>query len=187
MKTGFKVIDVMKRKVISASPDTTVLKCSQMMNDSKIGSLLIKQGEKLVVIITLENIVRQVTAEAKDPSKVLAKDIMSTSMVTIEPEKDIYEVLLKMKNKDVRHFPVIEDGKLVGIITLKDVLAIQPNMIDYLAEQVHACSEKAGHSIEESEDGECSRCGEYSTKLYSVGGSMICKRCKSSSEEDDEI
>lgn len=184
MKTGFKVIDVMKRKVISVTPDTSVLKCSQVMKDSKIGSLLVKQGDKLVGIITVENIVRQVTAESKDPAKVLAKDIMATNIVTIEPEKDIYEVLLKMKNMDVRHFPVMDAGKLIGIITLKDVLNIQPNMIDYISEQHHACEERKGPNVVKTKEGTCSNCGDYFDKLYPVDGVFLCANCKDNLEDE---
>src|SRR3989338_8853887 len=144
MKTGFKVIDTMRRKVVCATPETDVLECSRLMRDERVGSLLIKQKDKLVGIITLEDVVRQVVAMGKDPSKVHVKDVMATKLITIEPEKDLYDVMVKMKNTDVRHIPVIDSGKLIGIITLKDVLNVEPQIFDYIAEKLHTCEERKG-------------------------------------------
>ena len=61
-----------------------------------------------------------------------------SSVVTISPEKDVFEALVTMRNNDIRHLPVVKGNELLGFLTLKDVLKIQPELFDILLEKVEA-------------------------------------------------
>ena len=133
MQTGFKVSDAMTKKPVEVSEDITIKKCAEIMKKHDVGSVLVKKKTKLVGILTEEDLVYKVVAEAKDAKKIKVKDIMVTRLITIEPDNDIYNALVKMSNNNIRRLPVIKDNKLVGILTLKDILKIQPQLFEIIA------------------------------------------------------
>jgi CBS domain-containing protein len=120
MKTGYKVGDAMTFSPISVTPDTTIVKCSKIMDDKHIGSVLIIEDKKLMGIITEYDIVRKIVAKLKDPSKVKAKDIMVKRPITITPDKDIYDALVILRDNNIRHLPVTIGNELKGFLTLND-------------------------------------------------------------------
>ncbi|MFA5796811.1 MAG: CBS domain-containing protein [Candidatus Woesearchaeota archaeon] len=135
MQTGYKVMDVMTNKPITALKTTKLFEAAKLMAEHNINSILIVDGDTALGIVTDEDIVRHVVAKGIDPKKILLKDIMSEEVVTINPEKDIYNALIIMRDHNIRQLPVMEKGKLIGFLTLKDILKIQPILIDLLVEK----------------------------------------------------
>ncbi len=135
MKTGYKVLDVMTNKPIIASKDLSMGDAAKFMKEKRVNSLLIIENNYPVGIITDEDCVRKVLAEGLDTKKTKIKDIMSKELITIQPNKDIYDALLLMRDHGIRQLPVIEGKKLIGFLTLKDILKIEPELIDLLVEQ----------------------------------------------------
>jgi len=110
------------RGLIVATEQDTAYDISCLMKKHNIGAVLIVNGEELVGIISERDIVRRVVTEQKDPHKVLAKDIMTSEVITgnLEDGLDkIYEILCKAP---FRHLPIMEGTKLVGIVSKRDVL-----------------------------------------------------------------
>ena len=136
METGIKVCDAMTEQPVTISPTATVRQCAALMLKERVGALLVKNKENLVGIVTERDIVRKVTSKDKKPSSVRAKDIMETELITISPEKDIFDAIKKMRDYDVRHLPVLDRGKFLGLITMKDVLRIEPELFDILVEKL---------------------------------------------------
>lgn len=137
MQTGYKVIDVMTRRPITAGPSDTVRQIAQLMRDKNVGSILLREGDELQGIITEWDIVRKSCAGALDSDRTPASAVMTRAdeMVTIAPGVDIFDALNKMRDRDVRHLPVVDAGKLVGYITLKDILKLQPQLFELIVDK----------------------------------------------------
>lgn len=184
MQTGYRVCDVMTRKPIAVSPETSVRECARLMKASNVGSLVVKEGDTLRGHITDDILIRQVLAEGLDVDRTRASDIMMVKVPTIEPKKDIYEALTTMHDYEIRQLPVVDSengNKLVGLLTLKDVLKIQPQLFDLLVDKIVLREEEQKltsnhHPIE----GTCDNCGQFFPKLYEVDGDFLCTKCSTS-------
>lgn len=182
MKTGYKVGDAMTKKPIIVSPTTSLEECSKIMANSHVGSLVIKENNILKGIITEQDIVRKAVALSLDTKKTSVSEIMIKELKTIAPEEDVYDALVIMKDLNIRQLPVMGKGEMVGLLTLKDVLKIQPQLFDLLVEkfELREESRKPIRNIIPNE-GICQACGEYSEKIFQVGDSLLCKACKKES------
>src|SRR3989338_2881514 len=111
MKTGIKVGDIMTRNFVSAGPDTNLIDCAKEMVKGRVGSLIIKEGQKLAGVLTERDIlwamIKKPRAGLED---VKAKDIATRKIITISPSADVYDALQKMKNQKYRRLPVVFKG-----------------------------------------------------------------------------
>ena len=196
MKIGVKVGDVMTRNFISVNPDMTVSECSKIMISNKVGSLIVKSDGRLDGIMTEGDVIKAI-AMKKDLSKVKAKDIMTTKVVTINPSADMYEALKKMRGKKIRWLPVTVKNKVIGMLTVKDILRIEPSLFDIVSEfttireeteKLKTISMRKKRKSEAegeiwSKEGECEECGSYNV-LYNIDGRFICEDCKDEEEKE---
>ncbi|MEM4245187.1 MAG: CBS domain-containing protein [Candidatus Nanoarchaeia archaeon] len=173
MRTKVKVYDVMTSKPVTVSPDTKLIDCAKKMRDNKIGSLLIKEGKMVVGVITEDDFVRKVIAENMDVKKTPVKDVMIKELITIEPDKDIGEAIETMAKHGIKQLPVTEEGKLMGILTWKDVLTVQPQLFDVFIEKAHVGEELME---EERVRGKCEICGCIK-ELEDMEGQLVCHDC----------
>jgi len=152
MQTGYKVIDVMTTKPITAGKEMPLVDAAKLMEDTNVNSLLIIENESVAGIITDEDIVRGVVAKGLDAKKLRVKDIMITDVISITPEKDLYDALLLMRDNNIRQLPVIRNKKLTGFLTSKDILKIEPELIDLLVEKYSINERETGVVPEEYSD-----------------------------------
>jgi len=129
MQTGYKVMDIMTNKPVTTSRDITLKDAALLLAKEDVNSLLIVENNQPVGIITDEDIVRKCVALGLDSKKLKVKDIASVDIITISPEKDVYEALRLMREHGIRQLPVV-DKQLIGFLTVKDILKIQPDLID---------------------------------------------------------
>jgi CBS domain-containing protein len=173
MKTGYSVADAMTTKPVTAPGTMTVRDVSKVMRDHDIGSLLIVDDGKLSGIIVAEDIVHRVTAEAKKSAETLVKDVMTTDVIDIKPEADLYDAMRLMQEHDVFHLPVRDGEKLLGFLTLKDVLKIEPQLFEIMGEMAQLTHpSEIGHK-----EGYCEECGNYSGDLKPLRGKLVCVYC----------
>ena len=179
MKTGITVMDAMTEKPIVLSPLDSIKYCTEQMEKFHVGTIIIKGGSKAVGLISEQDIVRKVIAKGHDPYKMKLEDILEKNLITIKPDVDIFDALSKMGELNIRHLPVIDDDKLLGLLTLKDILKIEPQLFDLLVEKFELREEekKPINRFSPSE-GICQICGEYFEKLNQIGSSRICDHCK---------
>lgn len=175
MRTGYKVCDVMTRKPIAVAPDMTVRDAANLMKQRDVGSLVVKIEEELKGFITEQDIVYKIAALGRDSNTALVKDIMVSKVETIEPDKDIYDALTKMRDLDIRWLPVLDNGKLVGLLTLKSILKIQPQLFDILLEKAQIGDDRILRM--ETLEGTCDLCGEFFNNLHELEGEFLCKTC----------
>jgi len=116
-----QVRDIMEKNVITINQDSTSLDAAKALKEKKISFLVIMNGEEPVGIVTESDLVRKVTAEDKTASKVPLRDIMSRKFRWVEPSTEIEAAVQKMLNNNIRRLVVLEEGKLVGVVTQTDL------------------------------------------------------------------
>jgi CBS domain-containing protein len=129
------VRDVMIRKVFTTEPDTSIRKAAELMMMEHIGSLVVLEGQKIAGIITETNILHAV-AEKKDPDSTAVSDIMAKDVVTVEPGKQIEDAVELMLKYKIKKLPVIDDQKLIGVVTASDIVVVEPKLIEAIANLV---------------------------------------------------
>ncbi len=113
--------DIMVRKVITIEPAKTAMDAAKLMADNNISSVLVMDGNKIVGIVTERDLVRKVCANDIPSSKVSILSVMSSPVITAESDLPIEAAVQRMFNNRIRRLPVVEDGMLVGIVTISDI------------------------------------------------------------------
>ncbi|MDP9231399.1 MAG: CBS domain-containing protein [Actinomycetota bacterium] len=111
----------MTPSVRSAAPAQSVVEAAQMMKEEDVGSLPVVEEDRLIGIVTDRDIVVRTVAERVDPESVKVGDVASRELVTVEPGQDLDEALTLMARHRVRRLPVVEAGRLVGMLAQADV------------------------------------------------------------------
>ncbi len=179
METGYKVCDAMTKKPVTISPGSSMQECARLMAESHVGALVVQSGSSLAGLITEQDIVRKSVILNDAPHSRKVSDVMENRVHTISPEKDIFEALIMMKDLNIRHLPVMNGSEMVGLLTLKDILKIQPLLFDLLVEkfEIREQERKPINNPEES-GGICRVCGEYSESLAVHDGVLSCIDCR---------
>ncbi len=186
MKTRINVGDIMTRNYVALSTDASLIDCARMMIKKKVGSVILKESNKLKGIITERDIIWALTKKSsKDLIKIKARDLGKKKIVTIKPSADLYEALQRMKKGNYRWLPVIYKKKIVGFLTLKDILKIEPELFDIVSENLQVREEeeklKRTELVSEKRFREdiCEECGNFDY-LYKINGVLMCGSCSDS-------
>jgi CBS domain-containing protein len=137
------VRDAMTEDPRSIGKSVSVVEAARLMREQDIGSLPITDDEKLVGMITDRDITMRVVAEAADPKVTVVEDVFSRDLISVEPDNDLEEALRLMARHQVRRLPVVENGRLVGIVAEADI-ALRENeaKTGELVEAISAPSER---------------------------------------------
>src|SRR3954467_15508068 len=109
------------KNVFSVPPSVSIAEAVAEMNRHRVGSVLIIDGNRLVGIFTERDVLRRVVGAGLDPKQTVVADVMTTGVITISPDVSIEETMVLFTEKRCRHLPVVEDGRLVGTISIGDV------------------------------------------------------------------
>jgi CBS domain-containing protein len=129
---SLKVEDVMVREVITIDENSTIKEAAEVMNRFEIGCLIAIRKGKAIGIITERDLLKRVVAEAKNANKTKVKDVMSSPLVIVEPSTDLEEAVRLMFQMKIKKLPVVEEKRLVGLVSLTDMARFQPQMIKIL-------------------------------------------------------
>ncbi|HJN57039.1 MAG: CBS domain-containing protein [Candidatus Woesearchaeota archaeon] len=178
MKTGYQVGDAMTMDPISVKSDITLLECAKVMSDKHVGSVVVKDNSSSIGILTEQDIVRNAVAKGVSMNSEKVKDFMETKLITIGPDDDIYDALVKMRDNNIRHLPVVEKDEMVGLLTIKDILKIEPQLFDLIVEKFEL-KEESRKLINKPilTEGICQTCGKYSEKVSDKEGIVVCGSC----------
>jgi signal-transduction protein with cAMP-binding, CBS, and nucleotidyltransferase domain len=119
--------DYMVSPVLSVNADTSVQEAAQLMESKHVGSLLVKDGESFVGIITETDLTRKIVAQGLQDKNPKVSDIMTTPLQTIDCHEPIVDANQKMANKRIRHIAVTENDKVVGMLSVKDLIHYYAN------------------------------------------------------------
>lgn len=140
MKTIRLILKQKGKEIWSASPNMTVFDALKLMAEKDVGALPVLEGKKLVGIFSERDYARKVILKGKASKKTPVSEIMSTHLVTITPNQTNEQCLALMTEKHVRHLPVLQDLKLVGFISIgdlvKSIIDEQKQVIDKLEQHI---------------------------------------------------
>jgi CBS domain-containing protein len=141
MTTVRQLLDQKGGKIWSIHPDATVFDAIAKMAEKDIGSLVVMDGDKPVGIITERHYARNVVLKGKTSPAMPVRDIMERHVVIARPEQSVEQCMTLMNEKRVRHLPVFEGEKPIGIISIgdlvKSIIGDQKLMIDQLEHYIH--------------------------------------------------
>jgi CBS domain-containing protein len=180
LRTKMLVRDVMSSPVVTMDEDETANRAGVNMDMKNLGAVIVQNKTgKSIGIITERDLVIRVVAKNVKPDTVKAKEIMTTPLVTIEPEATISDAARRMTRLDIRRLGVTYKGNLVGIISSKDVLGVMPELLEIYQERQRI---EGSNTEEENEEaplsGYCDRCSTYSDTLKERNGQNICDDCR---------
>jgi signal-transduction protein with cAMP-binding, CBS, and nucleotidyltransferase domain len=136
VESGLRVLDAMTMRPVVASPSTSIRDVALLMERYGVGSVLIQRGTSLLGIVTETDFVRRAVVEGHAVDRTPISSIMTKDIVTVSPGMDVFDALLLMKDADIRHLPVTDEGKLIGFITMKDILKLQPNLFENIVDMI---------------------------------------------------
>src|SRR5215471_1322470 len=116
MTTVGQILQGKGQEVWSVSPDTFVYDALKVMADKNVGALLVLEGDRLRGIFSERDYARKVILHGKSSRGLAVKEIMSLEVVTVAPEQSVEECMALMTDKRVRHLPVLEGDRVIGII-----------------------------------------------------------------------
>ncbi|MCS6991205.1 MAG: CBS domain-containing protein [Chitinophagales bacterium] len=120
-----KVREILRQKgsaVVSVPPTATVLDALKVMAEKNIGGVLVMDGEKVLGIFTERDYARKIVLKGKTSAESRISEVMVTELVTVTPDHDTSDCMKLMTTNAIRHLPVMENGKLVGLISIGDVV-----------------------------------------------------------------
>ncbi len=109
-------------KVFSLPPDATVFEAIKIMAENSVGALLVMDGEELVGIISERDYARKVILKGKSSKQTPVREIMSSPVQVVVPDCTVSEAMSIMTNKRIRHLPVLEEGRVVGVVSIGDLV-----------------------------------------------------------------
>jgi len=130
------LLDHKGRNLWTIDPDATVFDALAKMAEKDIGSLVVMHGEKLIGIITERHYSRNVILKGKTSPTTLVRDIMERNVIHVRPEESVEQCMALMTDKRVRHLPVLEGKKVIGIISIGDLLKTIISKREFVIDQL---------------------------------------------------
>lgn len=128
------VKEAMKKDVKTIRPSDTIKDAAVLMNENRIGSLVVVSGTGTVTgIVTERDILIDVVAAGKNAEDIKVEDIMTKELITISPDKSLEDAADVMTKNKIKKLPVMEGGRLVGIITATDLICYEKKLIEKIS------------------------------------------------------
>lgn len=141
MKTIKQILAIKGSQVFTTNPDTKIVDAVKEMAKKKVGALIVLLNDEVKGVITEQDFTRRVVLADLDNAKTLVKDVMTHPVEVIRPDQSINDGMAMMTEKRVRHLPVIENNKLIGLISIgdlvKEVISEQESIIEHLERYIH--------------------------------------------------
>ena len=123
-------------KIQSISPKATVYEALEKMSEKEIGALVVMENKKVVGILSERDYARKIILQGKSSKNTLVQEVMSTNLFSVTPDTKVEDAMVLMTGKHVRHLPVFEKNKFVGIISIGDVVKLVISQKDFLINQL---------------------------------------------------
>lgn len=135
-----KVSEIMTRSIVSLDSSDSVERAAETMKDHNIGAVPVCSGDKIIGIVTDRDIALRSVAAGEDPTNQTVRDIMSSNPVTGRPEMNVVDASRIMSERQIRRLPIVDDGNLVGIVSLGDI-AVRPTLEEEAESALSSISE----------------------------------------------
>ena len=141
MKTVAQILKLKPPGVISIRPDLPVLDALKLLADKGVGAVLVMDGPRLVGIVSERDYARKVELKGKSSGDTPVSEIMTREVVCVAPTQTNEECMALMTTKRARHLPVIDNGRVIGVLSIgdlvKDAISEQQFIIDQLEHYIH--------------------------------------------------
>ncbi|MEM2911039.1 MAG: CBS domain-containing protein [Candidatus Bathyarchaeia archaeon] len=182
------VRDVMSSPVITVDEEAAANHVAELMDKHGLGCIIVTSKDgKPIGIITERDLITRVLAKNVKPDSLKAKDVMTTPLITIEPDETINEAARRMNRLNIRRLGVVYKGQLVGLLSSKDILNVMPELIETIQEKARIEGENIAQTTTEegaSLAGYCDRCGGWSDNLKEFNGEFVCEDCRAELESE---
>ena len=136
MRTVRDILRAKGHKVYSISPEATVYEALKLMAKKNVGSILVFEEKKLVGMISERDYSRKTILQGRLSKETAVNEIMTTAMVTVHPDDDIEECMELFTDKHIRHLPVIEKNKVIGVVSIGDIVKSIIDYKDFIIEEM---------------------------------------------------
>ena len=180
MEVQMSVKEIMTRNVATIDIKSDVQQLSKKMLDLDIGSVIITDKKFPVGIVTERDIVRKIVSRNLKANDISIKELMTTPLITIPSTVDVTDAMHRMVKTQIRRLPVVENAKLVGIVTDIDLIAVSAEMGSIFSDLIKMHREKI-FSLEapvKIDRGICEECGDNVDDLLLVNGKLLCESCR---------
>jgi CBS domain-containing protein len=141
MKTLKQLLEAKGREVYSIAPDAPVFDALRLMADKSVGALIVMEGGRIAGILSERDYARKVILHGKSSHDIQVRDIMTGKVITVHPGQTVEECMALMTEKRIRHLPVTEGERLIGVLSIgdlvKEVIAEQQQTIQQLESYIH--------------------------------------------------
>jgi CBS domain-containing protein len=138
MKSVRQLLEAKGYDVWSIAPDSSVYDALKLMAEKNVGALVVLEGEKLVGIISERDYARKVILKGKSSMATPVSEIMTSKVVYVRPENTLGECMVQMTDKHIRHLPVVVDDRVIGIISIGDVVKTTISEQELLIQQLES-------------------------------------------------
>ncbi len=118
----FKILEIKKKQLLTVSGNMSVYNALKVMGEHNIGALLIIENEELIGIISERDYARKIALKGKNSHDTLVSDIMTTDLFTVTLQDSIETCMELMRDKHIRHLPVVDNKKVVGMVSIGDIV-----------------------------------------------------------------
>ncbi|MEM5790593.1 MAG: CBS domain-containing protein [Candidatus Aenigmatarchaeota archaeon] len=174
----------MAKPVLTIDANETAKAAGEKMKKNRKGCLIVVKDGKPIGIVSDSDLINKVLVKDKKASTVLVEDIMSAPLVTIRPTDSIVDAANKIKRNNIHRLPVVDKGKVVGLISLTDIARSTPEMIELLEYRLKM-KEAPIEITEKKMSGICDACGSYDEELEYVNGQWLCSPCREALKEEE--
>lgn len=175
--------DIMTKSVVSVDENDSVKTAAEVMAKNRVGSLIVRSEFGPIGIVTDSDIIKKAVSQKTDIEKMKVSEIMNTPMIFVAPEQNLTDAASIMITNRIRRLPVIQNNKIVGIVTHTDIARASPTMVYLLEERLRMRTVEAEIPTREARvrvggmAGICEHCGMYSTDLETFDEDWICEKC----------
>lgn len=138
MKTVQQLLESKRYSVVSVMPSSTVLEALQVMADKEIGAVIVIDGEHLIGIFSERDYARKVVLQGKTSRDTPVREVMTDKVVCVRPEQTIDDCMGLMTDKRIRHLPVLDHKKVVGVISIGDVVKEMLSDKEFVIQQLES-------------------------------------------------
>ena len=142
MKTIKEILQAKSHKLLSISPDASVFDALKLMAEKEVGALVVLDGERLAGIFSERDYARKVILHGKSSKDTAVREIMTHKVICVRPEQSVEDCMALMTDMRVRHLPVLQEKKVIGVISIcdvvKEVISEQKFVIEQLEHYIHS-------------------------------------------------
>ncbi len=175
------------KEIMSTPAHTIAVKqnaqdAGKLMRRLRRGFLIVVKNKRPVGVVSDSDLINGIISGNKKASEVKISAIMKKPLITVGPDDDILVAVRKMKKNNVHRLPVVNEGKIVGVISLTDIAKTSPEMLDLLEYRLKM--KEQPFAIQENlTAGLCDSCFNYSEKLAEKDGQWLCENCQEETEK----